>query len=202
MPLTSADIHNVEFRDPLPGERGYDREEVDAFLGVAERAFTRLTGQNRALRERLQQAAPERETAGVVAELDRLRAEQALAEEQARALAAELARARESQRPVEGSDRVLAVARRHADDHLREAEQKARVLLDNARAKADQVTSDAQLRAATIDGDARHRHATAVHGLDGERDAVLAEIERLTDIVRDRYAELRDLIEERMRALG
>jgi DivIVA domain-containing protein len=202
MPLTPADIHNVEFRDPLPGERGYDREQVDAFLGVAERAFTRLNGQNRALRERLQQFDPEQEMAGVAAELDRLRAEQARAEDQARALTAELARAREAHRPADGNDRVLAVARRHADDHLREAEEKARALLDNARAKADQVTSDAQLRAATIDSDARHRHATAVHGLAGERDAVLAEIDRLTELLRDRHAWLRDLIVERMRELS
>jgi DivIVA domain-containing protein len=213
MPLTPADIHNVEFRDPLPGERGYDREQVHAFLGVAERAFTRLTGQNRALRERLQQAEPEPDAAGIAAgiaaELDRLRAEQARAEQQARALTAELARAREDEsararaehRPSDGSERVLAVARRHADDHLREAEQKARELLDTARAKADQVISDAELRAATIDSDARHRHATEVHGLAGRRDAALAEIDRLTADLRDRRAGLRDLIEERLHQL-
>ncbi|GIE81894.1 hypothetical protein Aph02nite_78440 [Actinoplanes philippinensis] len=202
MPLTSADIQNVEFHDPRPGERGYDREQVDAFLGVAERAFTRLNGQNRALRERLRNAGPEQEAAGVAAELDRLRAEQARAEQQARTLSAELARAREVQRPSETNDRVLAVARRHADDHLREAEEKARALLDTARAKADQVTSDAQLRAATIDSDARHRHATAVHGLAGERAAALAEIDRLTELLRDRHAGLRDLIESRLDELG
>jgi DivIVA domain-containing protein len=208
MPLTPADIHNVEFRDPAPGERGYDREQVHAFLGVAERAFIRLNGQNRALRERLQRAAPDRETAdaaavaAVAAELERLRGEQERAERQARALTAELTRAREEQRPSEGGDRVLAVARRHADDHLREAEQKARELLDAARAKADQVTSDAQLRAATIDSDARHRHATAIHGLAGERDAALAEIEHLTGLIRERYACARDLIEGRLRELG
>ncbi|WP_433789601.1 DivIVA domain-containing protein [Actinoplanes sp. CA-252034] len=203
MPLTSADIHNVAFSDPMPGERGYDREQVDEFLGVAERAFTRLNGQNRALRERLREAAPEQEAAAVAAELDRLRSEQARAEQQARALTAELARARETaQRPAETGDRVLAVAQRHADDHLREAEDKAKILLDNARAKADQVTSDAQLRAATIDSDARHRHATAVHGLAGERAAALAEIDRLGGILRDRYAGLRDLIEGRLHELG
>ncbi|MEU4159789.1 DivIVA domain-containing protein [Actinoplanes sp. NPDC026670] len=209
MPLTPADIHNVEFRDPLPGERGYDREQVDAFLGVAERAFTRLNGQNRALRERLQQAPAETEAAGLAGELDRLRAErerlraeQARAEEQARALTVELARARETPRPAAGDDRVLAVARRHADDHLREAEEQARDLLDKAQAKADQVTSDAQLLAATIDSDARHRHAVAINGLDSERDAALAEIERLGDILRDRHAAMRELIEDRLHELG
>jgi DivIVA domain-containing protein len=204
MPLTPADIHDMEFRDPLPGERGYDREEVDAFLGVAERAVARLTGQNRALRERLQRtpATPEREAAELAAELDRLRAEQARAEQDARALTAELARARESQRPADGNDRVVAVARRHADDHLREAEDKARALLDTARAKADQVTSDAQLLAATIDSDARHQHAVAINGLAGERDAALAEIDHLTGLLRDRWAGMRALIENRLYDLG
>ncbi|GIF41873.1 DivIVA domain-containing protein [Actinoplanes xinjiangensis] len=202
MPLTSADIQKMAFRDPLPGERGYDRDQVDEFLGVAERAFTRLSGQNRALRERLQHAAPEQEAAGIAAELDRLRAAQARAEEQARALTAELARARETQRPAEGNDRVLAVARRHADDHLREAEEQARALLDNARAKADQMTSDAELAAATIDSDARHRHATAIHGLAGEREAALAEIARLTEVLHSRRAGLRDMIEDRLHEMG
>jgi DivIVA domain-containing protein len=217
MPLTPADIHNMEFRDPRPGERGYDREQVDAFLGVAERAFTRLVGQNRALRDRLQRspAGPsdtaaqlDREAAGLAAELDRLRAEQARAEQQTRALGAELARAREdgaardAQRPAEGIDRVVAVARRHADDHLREAEDKARALLDTARAKADQVTSDAELLAATIDSDARHQHAVAVNSLADERAAALAEIDRLTGVLQDRHAGMRALIEDRLHELG
>lgn len=202
MPLTPADIHNVEFRDPRPGERGYDREQVDAFLGVAERAFTRLNGQNRALRERLRQCPAQTEVAELAAELDRLRAEQARAEQRARALTDELARARETQRPAVGDDRVLAVARRHADDHLRQAEETARNLLDQARAKADQVTSDAQLLAATIDSDARHRHTVAISGLSGEQDAALAEIDRLGDLLRYRHAAIRELLLDRLHELG
>ncbi|MFC4066285.1 DivIVA domain-containing protein [Actinoplanes subglobosus] len=220
MPLTPADIHNMEFRDPLPGERGYDRDEVDAFLGVAERAFTRLVGQNRALRDRLRRPSGgpghedtdqlDREAAALAAELERLRAEQLRAEQQTRALGVELARAREEQRPAtaggqrpaDGADRVVAVARRHADDHLREAETKARALLDTARAKADQVTSDAQLLAATIDSDARHQHAVAINGLADEREAALAEIARLTDVLLDRHAGMRALIEDRLHDLG
>ena len=34
MPLTPADIHNVAFKKPPIGKRGYDEEEVDAFLDV------------------------------------------------------------------------------------------------------------------------------------------------------------------------
>ena len=32
MPLTPADVHNVAFKKPPIGKRGYDEEEVDAFL--------------------------------------------------------------------------------------------------------------------------------------------------------------------------
>ena len=32
MPLTPAEVHNVAFKKPPIGKRGYDEEEVDAFL--------------------------------------------------------------------------------------------------------------------------------------------------------------------------
>jgi DivIVA domain-containing protein len=36
MPLTPADVHNVVFKKPPIGKRGYDEDEVDAFLDVVE----------------------------------------------------------------------------------------------------------------------------------------------------------------------
>ena len=36
MPLTPADVHNVAFKKPPIGKRGYDEEEVDAFLQDVE----------------------------------------------------------------------------------------------------------------------------------------------------------------------
>ena len=32
MPLTPADVHNVAFSKPPIGKRGYNEDEVDAFL--------------------------------------------------------------------------------------------------------------------------------------------------------------------------
>ena len=46
MPLTPADVHNVAFRKPPFGKRGYDEEEVDAFLDEVERELARLTQEN------------------------------------------------------------------------------------------------------------------------------------------------------------
>ena len=36
MPLTPADVHNVAFSKPPIGKRGYNEDEVDAFLDLVE----------------------------------------------------------------------------------------------------------------------------------------------------------------------
>lgn len=50
MPLTPADVHNVAFKKPPIGKRGYDEEEVDAFLDEVERELARLIEENNDLR--------------------------------------------------------------------------------------------------------------------------------------------------------
>src|SRR3954451_15212528 len=50
MPLTPADVHNVVFKKPPIGKRGYDEDEVDAFLDVVETELARLIEENNELR--------------------------------------------------------------------------------------------------------------------------------------------------------
>src|SRR5690348_18074756 len=50
MPLTPADVHNVAFKKPSIGKRGYDEDEVDAFLDVVEAELARLIEENNELR--------------------------------------------------------------------------------------------------------------------------------------------------------
>ncbi len=50
MPLTPAEVHNVAFKKPPIGKRGYDEEEVDAFLDVIEVELSRLIEENNDLR--------------------------------------------------------------------------------------------------------------------------------------------------------
>jgi DivIVA domain-containing protein len=50
MPLTPADVHNVAFKKPPIGKRGYDEEEVDAFLDEVERELARLIEENNDLK--------------------------------------------------------------------------------------------------------------------------------------------------------
>jgi DivIVA domain-containing protein len=50
MSLTPAEVHNVAFKKPPIGKRGYDEEEVDAFLDVVEVELSRLIEENNDLR--------------------------------------------------------------------------------------------------------------------------------------------------------
>lgn len=58
MPLTPAEVHNVAFKKPSIGKRGYDEEEVDAFLDIVEVELSRLLEDNQDLRARLSSGQP------------------------------------------------------------------------------------------------------------------------------------------------
>ena len=53
MPLTPADVHNVAFSKPPIGKRGYNEDEVDAFLDLVEQELSRLIEDNADLRQRV-----------------------------------------------------------------------------------------------------------------------------------------------------
>jgi len=57
MPLTPADVHNVVFKKPPIGKRGYDEDEVDAFLDVVEAELARLIEENAELRTLAERAS-------------------------------------------------------------------------------------------------------------------------------------------------
>src|ERR1700733_14108727 len=50
MPLTPAEVHKVAFKKPPIGKRGYDEEEVDAFLDIVEVELSRLLEENNELK--------------------------------------------------------------------------------------------------------------------------------------------------------
>src|ERR1700710_1159686 len=58
MPLPPAEVHNVAFKKPPIGKRGYDEEEVDAFLDIVEVELARLIEENNDLRARVGSGAP------------------------------------------------------------------------------------------------------------------------------------------------
>src|ERR1700712_1090815 len=107
MPLTPADVHNVAFKKPPIGKRGYGEEEVDAFLDEVERELARLIEENNELRAQVERGgrggapagpgADPRMAAGLndmKSQLDRVRRDKAAAEQAARSMQAELEQVR------------------------------------------------------------------------------------------------------------
>ncbi|MEU4567267.1 DivIVA domain-containing protein [Micromonospora sp. NPDC023956] len=221
MPLTPADVHNVAFKKPPIGKRGYDEEEVDAFLDEVERELARLIEENNELRAQVERGGRGAAPAGpgadprlaaelndVKAQLDRVQRDKAAAEQAARAMQAELEQVRSQGGPAPTGDgeqqalRVLMMAQRTADDHLSDARREADQLLSEARTKAEEVTREARNKADALERDARQRHQEAMGGLDAKRTALSKHIEELKQFEREYRTRLKAYLESQLRDLG
>src|SRR4029450_10034202 len=158
MPLTPADVHNVAFKKPPIGKRGYDEDEVDAFLDEVERELARLIEENTDLRN---QASSRPGASGggadprLVAELNELKAqfermqrEKAAAEQAARAMQQELEQMGSGSADAgeQQALRVLMMAQRTADDHVADARREADKVLSDAPSKAEGGTREARAK--------------------------------------------------------
>ncbi|MEV0729959.1 MULTISPECIES: DivIVA domain-containing protein [Polymorphospora] len=220
MPLTPADVHNVAFKKPPIGKRGYDEEEVDAFLDEVERELARLIEENNELRAQVERGGRGGAPAGpgadprlaaelndTKAQLDRVQRDKAAAEQAARAMQAELEQIRAQGGPVSGGDgeqqalRVLMMAQRTADDHVSDARREADKLLSDARGKAEEVTREARAKADALERDARQRHQEAMGGLEEKRTALQKQLEELKQFEREYRTRLKAYLESQLRDL-
>ncbi|GAA2517223.1 DivIVA domain-containing protein [Pilimelia columellifera] len=230
MPLTPADVHNVAFKKPPIGKRGYDEEEVDAFLDEVERELARLIEENNELRAQVERGGGRAAPAGgaadprlaaelneLKAQLDRVQRDKAAAEQAARAMQADLEQMRAQGPgpsisagpvvPVSGGDgeqqalRVLMMAQRTADDHVNDARREADKLLSDARGKAEEVTREARAKADALERDARQRHQEAMGGLEAKRSALQKHIEELKQFEREYRTRLKAYLESQLRDL-
>ncbi|WP_238007729.1 DivIVA domain-containing protein [Dactylosporangium sp. AC04546] len=225
MPLTPADVHNVAFKKPPIGKRGYDEEEVDAFLDEVERELARLIEENNELRAQLERGggggrAPAgpggdprlaAELSDLKTQFERVQREKASAEQAARSMQQELDQIRtQGGAPgVPGGNgdgeqqalRVLMMAQRTADDHVSDARREADKLLSEARTKAEEVTRDARAKADALERDARQRHQEAMGGLDAKRTALQKHIEELKQFEREYRTRLKAYLESQLRDL-
>jgi len=220
MPLTPADVHNVAFKKPPIGKRGYDEEEVDAFLDEVERELARLIEENNELRASIERGggrpgapAPAggdprlaAEVAELKTQLDRVQQQKAGAEQAARQMQVELEQIRAQGGPISGDGeqqalRVLMMAQRTADDHVSDARREAEKLLSDARSKAEEVTREARAKADALERDARQRHQEAMGGLDAKRTALQKHIEELKQFEREYRTRLKAYLESQLRDL-
>jgi DivIVA domain-containing protein len=162
MPLTPAEVHNVAFKKPPIGKRGYDEEEVDAFLDIVEVELSRLIEENNDLRARgggaTVAAAPAERGGADPAELAAAREEN----QRLQAHIAELEKAMSqgkngAQQQVVQLQQQLAQTEQQLAENRRQLEQAQQALAEAQRAAAEQPPAG--------DGAMGEHHAQAVQML-------------------------------------
>ena len=211
MSLTPADVHNVAFSKPPIGKRGYNEDEVDAFLDLVEVELSRLIEENNDLRAQVEQLDAQLESARADIEDASRNVASAPAPEPRRLTPVPPPSALEQTSPgqsggdhhvqaakvlglaQEMADRLTGEAKAESDGMLAEARTKSEQLLSEARAKSDTMVNEARTRAETMLNDARTRaeslerqardKATAL-----ERDAQRQHTEVLGQVQQERTA--------------
>jgi DivIVA domain-containing protein len=155
MPLTPADVHNVAFSKPPIGKRGYNEDEVDAFLDLVENELTRLVEENADLRQRVteldQELSSARAGGGGGQPTQAIPLYQPEPEpEPAPQPVFEAPPTPPPAAPVSEDQhlkaaRVLSLAQDTADRLTTTAKAESEKLLSDARAQADQMVSEARM---------------------------------------------------------
>jgi len=170
MPLTPADVHNVAFSKPPIGKRGYNEDEVDAFLDLVENELTRLIEENADLRQRVaeldQEVASARAGGGV---------------QPTQAIPLYEPEPEPAPQPVYDAPPPQPVAPVSEDQHLKAAkvlslaQDTADRLTGTAKAESDKLLADARAQADAMVSEARHTAETTVAEARQRADAMLAD---------------------------
>ncbi len=193
MPLTPADVHNVVFKKPPMGKRGYDEDEVDAFLDVVEAELARLVEENNELRaSRADVGADERPGAPAPAApppVAQRRADDSVRASRMLALATETA------------DRYVGEAEQQAERMMASAKGTCQQMVSQADAKSERTVSEAKMRAHSMISEASTRAATMERVARAKAVALEQDAERLHREVMGRLNEKRSSLELKIQEL-
>src|SRR3954449_1943306 len=218
MPLTPADVHNVVFKKPPIGKRGYDEDEVDAFLDVVEAELARLIEENNELRAGNGAARADERSEPVMPapvqapppppaprEDDSARASRmlALATETADRYVNE-AKTQAEQMLVSAktnSERLMADARAKSEQMVSEAKHRADSMVTDARTRAETMEREARAKAAALEQDAERRHTEVISSLESKRTSLERKVEELRTFEREYRTRFRSYLESQLREL-
>ena len=197
MPLTPADVHNVAFKKPSIGKRGYDEDEVDAFLDVVEAELSRLIEENASLTGRLSEyeaggaPAPRVETPAAAAPGAGTGAERkwALPGGPAARLAQETA------------DRLTEEARTESDKVLADAKSHSEAMVSDATTRAEAAERDSRIKAEALDAEAKARYDEVLGNLASERVGLEKKIEDLRTYEKEYRGRLKSWISDQLAQL-
>lgn len=217
MPLTPADVHNVTFKKPMLGKRGYDEDEVDGFLDEVERELARLSDENGELRaqlDSLRAGAPPgaADHAEMAAALDRVQREKHAMEQQLQELDAELhemhqqmvnaqQQAQQLQQelaqrgPQQDPSAPAAGGEQEALRLLMVAQRTADEHLEDSRREADTLLTEAQREAQSMVSEAQRESQTMVSQAQRESKTMVTEAQRDAEtMVSEARAQAEDLV--------
>jgi|SRR6185312_13376281 DivIVA domain-containing protein len=189
MPLTPADVHNVAFKKPSIGKRGYDEDEVDAFLDVVEAELSRLIEENADLKTKSELGA-----GGLTVPLTKAQTPMSTGE-------AHSAAARLLGLAQETADRLTGEAKTEADKTLADAKSQAEALLSDATARAEAAERDSRTKAENLDREAKARYDETLGKLDNERVGLEKKIDDLRGYEREYRGRLKSWIGEQLAQL-
>jgi DivIVA domain-containing protein len=220
MPLTPADVHNVAFSKPPIGKRGYNEDEVDAFLDLVENELTRLIEENADLRQRIAELDQELAAGGGHAaaaptiaqpiptfepEPEPVKPAPVAApvaappsssnEEQALKAARVLSLAQDT------ADRLTSTAKAESDKMLSDARANADQILSEARHTAETTVTEARQRADSMLSDAQTRSETQLRQAQEKADALQADAERKHSEIMGTINQQRTVLEGRLEQL-
>jgi DivIVA domain-containing protein len=191
MPLTPADVHNVAFKKPSIGKRGYDEDEVDAFLDVVEAELSRLIEENNTLKSRDGSA-----TNGAAAPVLEKAPAQAVPAETGHTQAARLlALAQET------ADKLTEEARSESEKVLADAKAQSEALLSDATTRAEAAERESRTKAEALDAEAKARYDEVLGKLAGERVGLEKKIADLRSYEREYRGRLKSWISEQLAQL-
>jgi len=203
MPLTPADVHNVAFKKPSIGKRGYDEDEVDAFLDVVEAELARLIEENSELTARLTEfeaggtPAP-KAVASPVAAAPPAPAAPAPA---ASSDAAHTQAARLLGLAQETADRLTQEAKAESDKMLAEAKTQSDALVGDATTRAEAAERDSRIKAEALDAQAKARYDEVIGKLSDEKVGLEKKIEDLRRYEREYRGRLKSWISDQLSQL-
>lgn len=232
MPLTPADVHNVAFSKPPIGKRGYNEDEVDAFLDLVETELSRLVEENADLRQRVSeldsdlsaarsgvvqvtQAIPQYQPEPEVAVVERstqLSDDQALKATRVLSLAQDTADRLTSTAMAE-ADKLVTDARASAEQIVSEARYIAETTVTDAQQRADATLSDAQSRSESqlrqayekadfLQADAERKHTEFMNSINQQRAVLEGRLEQLRTFEREYRTRLKTYLESQLEELG
>jgi DivIVA domain-containing protein len=221
MPLTPADVHNVAFSKPPIGKRGYNEDEVDAFLDLVENELSRLIEENADLRQRVgeldQELGGARAGGGLQAtqaiplyqpepepepEPEPQQVYQALAvQPTANTEEAHLKAARVLALAQDTADRLTGTAKAEADKLLADARASAHAMVSEAQQTAETTVADARSRAEALLTDAQTRSESQLRQAQEKADVLQADAERKHAEIMGNINQQRTVLEGRLEQL-